>query len=99
MNSNSTMTTTQQIANDINADCPLVQAPELTDDAWDCVAGRETKEYFSRSPYATIVAYERGFVVHNLVTGGQHPCPTWAKALAVRGALADRYVTITNSRY
>lgn len=96
---NSSSSSLQETANAINAACPLIEAPAQDSSAWDCVQGPVTREYFARSPYATIEAHRRGFVVHNLVTGGQHPCPTWAVAVATRSALSHRYVTITGTRY
>lgn len=87
------------VANDINEVCPLVLAPEIDSDAWNVVSGRPGREYFDRSPYATITAYQRGFVVHNRVTGGQHPVATWTQATDLRATLAQRYVAIQNARY
>lgn len=92
-------TAIQETANAINSACPLIETPSPDSAAWDCVEGLPVREYFSRSPYSTIEAHRRGFVVHNLVTGGKHPCATWAQANVVRSAVANRYVTITNTRY
>lgn len=89
------MSPTQQFANDVNTACPLIEAPDVTSPAWDCVEGQPGREYFTKSPYATVTAYRRGFVVENLVTGGKHPAPTWEQACAIRSALANRYQTIS----
>lgn len=62
--------------------------------AWGVVAGARGREYFSRSPWATITAYARGFVVENIVTGGKHPVATWSAATDLRTQLAGRYQTI-----
>lgn len=75
----------------------FVAAPEVDSPAWDCVSGAAGKEYFSRSPWATVTAYARGFVVANVVTGGQHPVSTWAQATALRERIASRYVEISRS--
>ena len=72
----------------------LIEAPELDSPAWDVVSGAANKEYFSKSPFATITAYVRGFVVENLVTGGKHPIATWQHAVSLRAELAQRYQTI-----
>jgi hypothetical protein len=93
------MTTTQQIANDINTAHPLLSSPEPWDAAWDVVSGTEGNEYFSRSPYATITQYDRGFVVHNLVVGSQYPCALWSEANKIRVAITSRYQAINNCRY
>ena len=60
------------------------------------VSGSEKREYFTRSPWATITSYERGFVVNNLVTGSQHPVATWNEAAELRSELKNRYVAISN---
>ena len=85
----------QQFANDVNAACPLIEAPSQESAAWDCVSGLPVREYFTKSPYATVEAYVRGFVVHNLVTGGRHPAPTWNAAVSIRSAIAGRYQAIS----
>lgn len=72
----------------------LIEAPELDSAAWDVVSGAAKKEYFSRSPFATIMAYTRGFVVENLVTGGKHPVATWMHATSLRSEIAQRYQTL-----
>lgn len=84
----------QQFADDVNAACPLIEAPDQTSTAWDCVEGSAGREYFQQSPFATVTAYRRGFVVENIVTGGKHPVATWAEACAIRFQLAERYKTI-----
>ena len=93
------LTSTQIVANDINSCCSLIEAPSHESSAWNVISGRSGRTYFDRSPYATITAYQVGFVVTNLVTGGQHPCATWSQAVGLRANLANRYVTIQNSRY
>jgi hypothetical protein len=72
----------------------LIQAPELDDPRWDFVSGAAKREYFTKSPFATITAYQRGFVVENIVTGGKHPVATWEHATSLRAQLAGRYQTI-----
>lgn len=72
----------------------LIEAPEPNSPAWDVVSGHAKKEYFSRSPFAVIVAYVRGFVVENIVTGGQHPVASWEQATSLRTQLAQRYQTL-----
>jgi len=72
----------------------LVKAPEMGSDAWNCIEGQPGKEYYSKSPFATIIAYRKGFVVDNIVTGGKHPVPTWERATCLRGQIATRYQTI-----
>ena len=72
----------------------LVSAPNIDSPAWDCVSGVAKREYFAKSPFATITAYARGFVVENIVTGGKHPVPTWERAVCLRSQLAMRYQTI-----
>lgn len=89
------MNAIQQFANDVNAACPLIEAPDQTSPLWDCVTGVAVREYFTKSRYATVTAYSRGFVVENLVTGGKHPAATWNDALNIRSALANRYQTIS----
>lgn len=90
-------TVTQQKADAINEATPFVRPPEQDDDAaWSVVSGSEKKEYFARSPWASITAYERGFVVHNFVTGCQHPKATWKEAEELRSELKNRYVAISN---
>jgi hypothetical protein len=91
-----TMTPAAQFASDVNSAYPLVEAPDMGSSAWDCVKGSIKKEYYARSPYSSIEAYERGFVVHNFVVGSQHPCKTWAEASALRGEIAGRYKTIAS---
>ena len=86
---------TQQFANDVNCVCPLIEAPDQTSTAWDCVEGQAVREYFTKSPYATVTAYKRGFVTENLVTGGKHPAATWNKACSIRSALVNRYQVIS----
>lgn len=76
---------------------PFVSAPDVSSSAWNCVSGSARKEYFSRSPWATITAYGRGFVVANVVTGGQHPVATWERELSLRSQIAERYVQISTS--
>ena len=76
------------------AACPLIEAPEYNDPRWDLVSGVAKREYFTKSPWATITAYERGFVVENIVTGGKHPVATWEHATSLRSQLAGRYHTI-----
>jgi hypothetical protein len=73
----------------------LVTAPEIDSSVWECVSGKANKEYFSKSPWATITSYARGFVVTNIVTGGKHPVSTWDKATSLRSQLASRYQTIS----
>lgn len=73
----------------------LVEAPEPYSNAWNCVSGSLKREYFSQSPFATVTAYARGFVVENIVTGGKHPVPTWERAVCLRAQLASRYQTIS----
>ena len=65
------------------------------EEAWACVSGSVRKEYYARSPYATIEAYTRGFVVHNLVVGTQHPVSGWEAAQSLRGDIAARYSMIS----
>ncbi len=72
----------------------LIEAPAIDSSAWDCVSGFEKAEYFSRSRWATIIAYQRGFVVENVVTGGKHPVATWDLATSLRAQIAGRYQTI-----
>jgi hypothetical protein len=72
----------------------LITAPEIDSAAWDVVAGRVKKEYYCQSPFATITAYTRGFVVENLVTGGKHPVARWDQAISLRAQIAQRYQTI-----
>lgn len=90
-----TPTPAQRFADDVNSAYPLVEAPDQGDAAWDVVRGEVKKEYFARSPYATIEAYTKGFVVHNLVVGSQHPCATWDQANALREGITGRYQTIS----
>jgi hypothetical protein len=89
-----TISPIQQFADDVNAACPLIEAPEVSSPAWDVVEGAPGREYYSKSPYATVTAYRRGFVVENIVTGGKHPAATWGAALAIRAALVGRYQMI-----
>lgn len=91
-----TISPIQQFADDVNAACPLIEAPDVSSPAWDVVEGAPGREYYSKSPYATITAYRRGFVVENIVTGGQHPAATWDAALAIRSALVSRYQIISS---
>ncbi len=82
--------------------CPpdsLIEAPAQDSPAWDVVSGSVKHEYFTQSPYATIEAYAKGFVVHNLVTGGQHPVATWAQAIDIRLQLSGRYQSIARGGY
>lgn len=79
------------------ADPMWVEAPDRESSAWDVVSGSEKKTYFARSPWATIVAYARGFVVRNEVTGGQHPVATWDEASALRAQLAQRYAQLSSA--
>jgi hypothetical protein len=88
-------TPAQQFANDVNAVFPLKEGASQEDAAWACVKGSVKKEYYARSPYSSIEAYERGFVVHNFVTGSQHPVATWAKADELRRNITGRYQTIS----
>lgn len=74
----------------------LIEAPEPTSERWNCVQGTVKAEYFSRSPWATITAHQRGFVVENIVTGGKHPVATWAEATSLREQLAGRYQRIAS---
>ena len=90
----STKTPAQQFADDVNATCPLVRQPEESDPKWDLVSGNFKKTYYERSPYSTIDAYQRGFIVWNHVTGSQHPCGSWEEAQSLRGNIAARYKTI-----
>jgi hypothetical protein len=83
------MTTVQHPAVD-----SLIEAPDATSERWNCVEGAAKAEYFSKSPWATITAYRRGFVVENIVTGGKHPVATWGEATSLRAQLAGRYQTI-----
>lgn len=76
------------------AACPLIEAPEHDDVRWDLVSGAAKREYFIKSPWATITAYDCGFVVENIVTGGKHPVATWEHATSLRAQLAGRYQTI-----
>jgi hypothetical protein len=85
---------TKEYADSVNAAAPLIEAPEPYSDAWNCIEGSATKEYFVNSPFATITAYKRGFVVQNIVTGGKHPVATWGAASSVRDALVNRYKII-----
>lgn len=73
----------------------LIEAPAIDSPAWDVIAGAPGKEYFAKSPFATITAYRRGFVVENIVTGGKHPVATWDEAKNLRGEIAQRYQTIS----
>lgn len=78
----------------------LIEAPQIDSPKWNCIVGSEKAEYFSKSPYATVTAHARGFVVRNVVTGGKHPVATWAEATNLRGELAARYQRIaTGSRW
>jgi hypothetical protein len=75
-------------------DDSLIKAPDITSPRWNCVSGPAKAEYFTKSPFATIVAHQRGFVVENIVTGGKHPVPTWAAATSLRLEIAGRYQRI-----
>ena len=86
-------TTTQRKADIINSAYPL---PVCCDNAYDLISGSEKKEYYTRSPWATITAYDRGFVVNNLVTGSHHPVATWKEAAELRSELKNRYIAISN---
>lgn len=84
-----------QFANAINAAHPL---PAGHGDRPDSpVRGDLKKEYFSRSPYATIEAYSVGFRVFNLVIGGDHyyDVATWAEAVRIQREIANRYKAIS----
>lgn len=75
---------------------PLIEAPDVTSPRWECVSGPAKAEYFTKSPFSTIVAHQRGFVVENLVTGGKHPAPTWDAATSLRAQIAGRYQRIAS---
>ena len=77
----------------------FISAPEIDSPAWDVISGPEIGEYFSKSPYAVIVAHRRGFVVQNLVTGGKHPVATYALASCLRSQIAGRYQSIQRGGY
>jgi hypothetical protein len=58
------------------------------------VKGDLMKTYYLRSRWATIEAYEKGFLVYNCVVGTKHYCETWNKAKELRQRLSDRYTAI-----
>ena len=93
-----TISPIQQFANDVNAACPLIEAPDVSSPAWDVVEGAPVREYYAKSPYATVTAYRRGFVIENIVTGGKHPAATWGAACAIRAELVGRYQMIAAGR-
>jgi len=82
------------IADRINSSTPFIAAPEEDDSAWQAVQGDIRETYYSRSPWADIEAYEKGFVVTNLVTGCRHPFARWDDAKQRRQELANRYTAI-----
>jgi hypothetical protein len=99
--------TATEFANSINATCPLPQS-HLPDDNYDedygakmerlyaNVEGKVEKEYYSRSPWAIIEAYTKGFMVTNVVTGGKASFKTWAESKSYREAVVSRYKTISS---
>lgn len=77
----------------------LIEAPAIDSPVWNCIQGLEIREYYSQSPFASIIAYRVGFVVCNIVTGGKHPVANWEAAKSLRENLVLRYKSITNSRF
>jgi hypothetical protein len=77
----------------------LIEAPQIDSPKWNCIVGSEKAEYFSKSPYAIITAYARGFVVQNVVTAGKHPVATWAEATSLREEIASRYQRIASRAF
>jgi len=65
-----------------------------------CLRGsskNDGKEYFTRSPYATVQACGGGFIVHNVPTGKNWPFATWEGAMSMRGGVSARYKHIETS--
>ena len=99
--------TATEVANSINAMCPLPQS-HLSDDNYEDdyaakmerlyanIEGKVIKEYYSRSPWAIIEAYTKGFMVTNVVTGGLASFKTWGEAKSHREAIVSRYKTISS---
>ena len=88
-------TPAQQFADTVNALHPLPVSSDDNPDLWDFVAGDIKQEYFARSPFSSIESYEKGFVVHNFVTGSQYPCQTWKEASDTREGIVNRYKMIS----
>jgi hypothetical protein len=93
---NATYSPAKEFADSVNAAAPLIEAPEVYSDAWNVIEGSAVKEYYASSPFATITAYKRGFVVENIVTGGKHPVSTWTEATGIRESLVNRYRLISD---
>jgi len=59
----------------------------------DLDRGQVTKEYYAKSPFASIEKLKNGtFLVVNLVNGCEfHPADTWQQAKAVREEIVSHY--------
>ena len=63
------------------------------DDLDDRYKSQVTKEYYAKSPFASIEKLKNGaFLVVNLVNGCEfHPADTWQKAKAAREEIVSHY--------
>lgn len=74
-------------------EAPLSGVPfsELPEEYQDSIV----KEYFERSPYATICKLANGkFLVRKCVTMCFIPCPDWSTAASTRECLRQTYVRL-----